>query len=65
MLLAYGIAAQGMAFGYCYGYSPIIINYYDFWYVGLWSMRNILMIPLVVITLAKTNELFKVSIGIT
>jgi cellulose synthase/poly-beta-1,6-N-acetylglucosamine synthase-like glycosyltransferase/exo-beta-1,3-glucanase (GH17 family) len=62
--LAYGIAAQGMAFGIVMDITYPFINYMNFGMWVMWSMGTFLMIPLVVITLAKANELFKVSIGI-
>lgn len=62
--LAYGIAAQGMAFGIVMDIIYPFINYMNFGMWVMWSMGTFLMIPLVVITLAKANELFRVSIGI-
>ena len=62
--LAYGIAAQGMAFGIVMAITYPFINYMNFGMWVMWGMGTFLMIPLVVITLAKANELFKVSIGI-
>ena len=62
--LAYGVAAQGMAFGIVMDITYPFINYMNFGMWVMWSMGTFLMIPLVVITLAKANELFRVSIGI-
>ena len=62
--LAYSITAQGMAFGIVMDITYPFINYMNFGMWVMWSMGTFLMIPLVVITLAKANELFKVSIGI-
>jgi len=62
--LAYAIAAQGMAFGIVMAATYPFVNYMNFGMWVMWSMGTFLMIPLVVITLAKANELFKCSIGI-
>ena len=61
---AYGIAAQGMAFGIVMAITYPFINYMNFGMWVMWGMGTFLMIPLIVITLAKANELFKNSIGI-
>ena len=53
-----------MAFGIVMDITYPFINYMNFGMWVMWSMGTFLMIPLVVITLAKANELFRVSIGI-
>lgn len=63
--LAYAVVAQGMAFGIIMAFMYPFINYMN---VGMWIMWGVgtfLMIPLVVMTLAKANELFASSIGTT
>ncbi|QOG13326.1 glycosyltransferase [Arcobacter sp. FWKO B] len=62
--LAYAIAAQGMAFGIVMAATYPFVNYMNFGMWIMWGMGTLLMIPLVIITLAKANELFKCSIGI-
>ena len=62
--LAYAIAAQGMAFGIVMAVIYPFANYMNFGMWIMWGMGTFLMIPLVVITLAKANELFKNSLGI-
>ncbi len=62
--LAYGIAAQGMAFGIVMAATYPFINYMNFGMWVMWGMGTFLMIPLVIITLAKANELFRSSIGV-
>ena len=62
--LAYGIAAQGMAFGIVMAITYPFINYMNFGMWFMWGMGTFLMIPLIIITLAKANELFKCSIGL-
>lgn len=62
--LAYAITAQGMAFGIVMAITYPFINYMNFGMWFMWGMGTFLMIPLIVITLAKANELFKNSIGI-
>ena len=61
--LAYAIAAQGMAFGIVMAVIYPFTNYMNFGMWVMWGMGTFLMIPLVIITLAKANELFKCSIG--
>lgn len=61
--IAYAIAAQGMAFGIVMAVIYPFTNYMNFGMWVMWGMGTFLMIPLVVITLAKANELFKCSIG--
>lgn len=62
--LAYAITAQGMAFGIVMAAIYPFINYMNFGMWVMWGMGTFLMIPLVIITLAKANELFRSSIGI-
>uniref|UniRef100_UPI0040483FD6 glycosyltransferase family 2 protein n=1 Tax=Aliarcobacter sp. TaxID=2321116 RepID=UPI0040483FD6 len=62
--LAYAIAAQGMAFGIVMAVIYPFANYMNFGMWIMWGMGTFLMIPLVVITLAKANELFRNSLGI-
>ncbi|MFA7083518.1 MAG: glycosyltransferase family 2 protein [Arcobacteraceae bacterium] len=61
---AYAIAAQGMAFGIVMAITYPFINYMNLGMWIMWGMGTFLMIPLVITTLAKANELFKCSIGI-
>jgi cellulose synthase/poly-beta-1,6-N-acetylglucosamine synthase-like glycosyltransferase len=61
--LAYAVTAQGMAFGIVMAATYPFVNYMNFGMWVMWLMGTILMIPLVVITLAKANELFGCSIG--
>lgn len=60
---AYAIVAQGMAFGLVMDFTYPFTNYMNFGVWGMWTIGTFLMIPLVVMTLAKANELFKSSIG--
>lgn len=62
--LAYAITAQGMAFGIVMAAIYPFINYMNFGMWVMWGMGTFLMIPLIIITLAKANELFRSSIGI-
>jgi cellulose synthase/poly-beta-1,6-N-acetylglucosamine synthase-like glycosyltransferase len=62
--LAYAIAAQGMAFGIVMAAIYPFVNYMNFGMWIMWGMGSFLMIPLVIITLAKANELFRSSIGV-
>ncbi|NLO17351.1 MAG: glycosyltransferase [Arcobacter butzleri] len=62
--LAYGVTAQGMAFGIVMAATYPFINYMNFGMWVMWGMGTLLMIPLIIITLAKANELFKSSIGV-
>ena len=62
---AYAIAAQGMAFGIVMAAIYPFINYMNFGMWVMWGMGSFLMIPLVIITLAKANELFRSTIGVT
>jgi len=61
---AYAITAQGMAFGIVMAVIYPFINYMNFGMWMMWAMGILLMFPLVIITLAKANELFRSSIGI-
>jgi len=61
--LAYAIVAQGMAFGIVMAFTYPFINYMNIGMWIMWGMGTFLMIPLVIMTLAKANELFKSSIG--
>ncbi|MGB7401260.1 MAG: glycosyltransferase family 2 protein [Arcobacter sp.] len=61
--LAYGIVAQGMSVGIVMAFMYPFINYMNFGMWGMWAIGTLLMIPLVIMTLAKANELFKSSIG--
>ncbi|MFW3357177.1 glycosyltransferase family 2 protein [Aliarcobacter butzleri] len=62
--LAYAVTAQGMAFGIVMAAIYPFINYMNFGMWVMWGMGTFLMIPLVIITLAKANELFRSSIGV-
>ena len=62
---AYAIAAQGMAFGIVMAAIYPFVNYMNFGMWIMWGMGSFLMIPLVIITLAKANELFRSTIGVT
>lgn len=62
--IAYAIAAQGMAFGIVMAATYPFINYMNFGMWIMWGMGTLLMIPLIIITLAKANELFRSSIGV-
>ena len=61
---AYAVAAQGMAFGIVLAAIYPFVNYMNFGMWIMWGMGSFLMIPLVIITLAKANELFRSSIGV-
>ncbi len=61
---AYAIAAQGMAFGIVMAITYPFTNYMNFGMWVMWGMGTFLMIPLIITTLAKANELFKCAIGI-
>jgi len=61
--LAYAIVAQGMAFGIVMAFIYPFINYMNSGMWIMWGMGTFLMIPLVIMTLAKANELFASSIG--
>lgn len=61
--VAYGITAQGMAFGIVMAIVYPFNNYMNAGMWIMWGMGTFLMIPLVIITLAKANELFRNSLG--
>jgi len=60
----YAAAAQAMGFGIAMAATYPFIYYLNFGMWVMWTMGIILMIPLVIITLAKINELFKCTLGI-
>lgn len=60
----YAAAAQAMGFGIAMAATYPFIYYLNFGMWIMWTMGIILMIPLVIITLAKINELFKCTLGI-
>jgi cellulose synthase/poly-beta-1,6-N-acetylglucosamine synthase-like glycosyltransferase/exo-beta-1,3-glucanase (GH17 family) len=62
--LTYAAAAQAMGFGIAMAATYPFIYYLNFGMWVMWTMGIILMIPLVIITLAKINELFKCTLGI-
>lgn len=62
--LTYAAAAQAMGFGIAMAATYPFIYYLNFGMWVMWSMGIVLMIPLVIITLAKINELFKCTLGI-
>jgi cellulose synthase/poly-beta-1,6-N-acetylglucosamine synthase-like glycosyltransferase/exo-beta-1,3-glucanase (GH17 family) len=62
--ITYGAAAQAMGFGIAMAATYPFIYYMNFGMWVMWVMGIILMIPLVIITLAKINELFKCTLGI-
>jgi cellulose synthase/poly-beta-1,6-N-acetylglucosamine synthase-like glycosyltransferase/exo-beta-1,3-glucanase (GH17 family) len=62
--LTYAAAAQAMGFGIAMAATYPFIYYLNFGMWVMWTMGIILMIPLVIITLAKINELFKCTVGI-
>lgn len=61
--LAYAMVAQGMAFGIVMAIAYPFVNYMNFGMWVMWGMGAFLMVPLIIMTLAKANELFKSSIG--
>lgn len=61
--LTYALVSQGMAFGIVLALTYPFMNYMNFGMWVMWGMGTFLMIPLVIMTLAKTNELLKSSIG--
>ncbi|MGB3751364.1 MAG: glycosyltransferase family 2 protein [Arcobacteraceae bacterium] len=63
--LAYAVVAQGMAFGIVMAFMYPFINYMNAGMWIMWGVGTFLMIPLVIMTLAKANELFASSIGTT
>jgi cellulose synthase/poly-beta-1,6-N-acetylglucosamine synthase-like glycosyltransferase/exo-beta-1,3-glucanase (GH17 family) len=60
---AYAVVAQGMAFGIVMALIYPFMNYMNLGMWIMWGMGTFLMIPLVIMTLAKANELLKSSIG--
>lgn len=62
--MTYGAAAQAMGFGIAMAATYPFVYYMNFGMWVMWVMGIILMIPLVIITLAKINELFKCTLGI-
>jgi len=62
--ITYAAAAQAMGFGIAMAATYPFIYYLNFGMWVMWTMGIILMIPLVIITLAKINELFKCTVGI-
>ena len=62
---AYAIVAQGMAFGIVMACMYPFLNYMNTGMWIMWGVGTFLMIPLVIMTLAKANELFASSIGTT
>ena len=62
--VTYAAAAQAMGFGIAMAATYPFIYYMNFGMWVMWTMGIILMIPLVIITLAKINELFKCTVGI-
>jgi exo-beta-1,3-glucanase (GH17 family)/cellulose synthase/poly-beta-1,6-N-acetylglucosamine synthase-like glycosyltransferase len=61
--LSYAIVAQGMAFGIVMALIYPFMNYMNLGMWIMWGMGTFLMIPLVIMTLSKANELLKSSIG--
>ncbi|MDD2384775.1 MAG: glycosyltransferase [Sulfurospirillaceae bacterium] len=62
--MTYALAAQAMGFGIAMAATYPFIYYLNFGMWIMWTMGIILMFPLVIITLAKINELFKCTLGI-
>ncbi len=62
--ITYSLAAQAMGFGIAMAATYPFIYYMNFGMWVMWTMGIFLMIPLVIITLAKINELFKCTLGI-
>ena len=62
--MTYALAAQAMGFGIAMAATYPFIYYLNFGMWIMWTMGIILMVPLVIITLAKINELFKCTLGI-
>lgn len=62
--ITYSAAAQAMGFGLAMAATYPFIYYMNFGMWVMWTMGIFLMIPLVIITLAKINELFKCTLGI-
>ena len=62
--VTYAAAAQAMGFAIAMAATYPFIYYMNFGMWVMWVMGIFLMIPLVIITLAKINELFKCTVGI-
>lgn len=62
--VTYAAAAQAMGFAIAMAATYPFIYYLNFGMWVMWSMGIFLMVPLVIITLAKINELFKCTLGI-
>ncbi|MDD3342404.1 MAG: glycosyltransferase [Sulfurospirillaceae bacterium] len=62
--ITFAAAAQAMGFGIAMAATYPFIYYMNFGMWVMWVMGIFLMIPLVIITLAKINELFKCTLGI-
>lgn len=62
--ITYAAAAQAMGFAIAMAATYPFVNYMNFGMWVMWVMGIFLMIPLVIITLAKINELFKCTVGI-
>ncbi len=62
--LTYAAAAQAMGFGIAMAATYPFVHYMNVGMWIMWTMGIFLMIPLVIITLAKINELFKCTLGI-
>lgn len=61
--ITYHVASQGMAFGIVMAITYPFLNYLNIGMWIMWGVGSFFMIPLVIITLAKVNELFKCTIG--
>ncbi len=61
--LTYALAAQAMGFGISMAALYPFVNYMNAGTWVMWLMGILLMLPLVVTTLAKVNELFKCTLG--
>ena len=62
--ITFAAAAQAMGFGLAMAATYPFVYYMNFGMWIMWTMGIFLMIPLVIITLAKINELFKCTLGI-
>ena len=63
--ITYGLAAQGISFGIVMSAVYPFVHYMNFGVWIMWGMGTLLMIPLTIITLAKANELLKLTVGVT
>ncbi len=61
--MTYHVASQGIAFGIVMAISYPLLNYLNVGMWIMWGVGSFFMLPLVIITLAKVNELFKCTIG--